>query len=233
MMKQRIYIIAGPTASGKTAAAIGVAKRMNAEIVSADSIQIYRGLDIGSAKPSVQEQCGVPHHLIDCVDIEDRSFNVAMFRERASEKIREIASRGNNALVVGGPGLYINALTYPLNFSSAEPNIERREELSKMEDADPGCLHKMLSAIDPATAQRLHVNDRKRIIRAIEIFEQTGQTASAHGGDFSNARGEEIATHADLQKGRSAGSNVISVYTVSLRIKKPLMGLYKACMNTL
>lgn len=97
-----------------------------------------------------------------------------------------------NALVVGGTGLYINALTYPLNFSSAEPNIERREELSKMEDADPGCLHKMLSAIDPATAQRLHVNDRKRIIRAIEIFEQTGQTASAHGGDFSNARGEEI-----------------------------------------
>lgn len=87
-MKQRIYIIAGPTASGKTAAAIGVAKRMNAEIVSADSIQIYRGLDIGSAKPSVQEQCRVPHHLIDCVDIEDRSFNVAMFRERASEKIR-------------------------------------------------------------------------------------------------------------------------------------------------
>lgn len=85
-MKQRIYIIAGPTASGKTAAAIGVAKRMNAEIVSADSIQIYRGLDIGSAKPSVQEQCGVPHHLIDCVDIEDRSFNVAMFRKRASEK---------------------------------------------------------------------------------------------------------------------------------------------------
>ena len=73
-MKQRIYIIAGPTASGKTAAAIGVAKRMNAEIVSADSIQIYRGLDIGSAKPSVQEQCGVPHHLIDCVDIEDRKF---------------------------------------------------------------------------------------------------------------------------------------------------------------
>lgn len=136
-MKQRIYIIAGPTASGKTAAAIGVAKRMNAEIVSADSIQIYRGLDIGSAKPSVQEQCGVPHHLIDCVDIEDRSFNVAMFRERASEKIREIASRGKNALVVGGTGLYINALTYPLNFSSAEPNIERREELSKMEDADP------------------------------------------------------------------------------------------------
>lgn len=128
-MKQRIYIIAGPTASGKTAAAIGVAKRMNAEIVSADSIQIYRGLDIGSAKPSVQEQCGVPHHLIDCVDIEDRSFNVAMFRERASEKIREIASRGKNALVVGGTGLYINALTYPLNFSSAEPNIERREEL--------------------------------------------------------------------------------------------------------
>ena len=109
-MKQRIYIIAGPTASGKTAAAIGVAKRMNAEIVSADSIQIYRGLDIGSAKPSVQEQCGVPHHLIDCVDIEDRSFNVAMFRERASEKIREIASRGKNALVVGGTGLYINAL---------------------------------------------------------------------------------------------------------------------------
>lgn len=191
-MKQRIYIIAGPTASGKTAAAIGVAKRMNAEIVSADSIQIYRGLDIGSAKPSVQEQCGVPHHLIDCVDIEDRSFNVAMFRERASEKIREIASREKNALVVGGTGLYINALTYPLNFSSAEPNIERREELSKMEDADPGCLHKMLSTIDPATAQRLHVNDRKRIIRAIEIFEQTGQTASAHGGDFSNARGEEI-----------------------------------------
>ena len=145
MMKQRIYIIAGPTASGKTAAAIGVAKRMNAEIVSADSIQIYRGLDIGSAKPSVQEQCGVPHHLIDCVDIEDRSFNVAMFRERASEKIREIASRGKNALVVGGTGLYINALTYP----TAEKVVLVMDNLNTHK------LSSLYEAFDPEEAHRL------------------------------------------------------------------------------
>lgn len=191
-MKQKIFIIAGPTASGKTAAAIGTAKLMNAEIISADSIQIYRGLDIGSAKPSVREQDGVPHHLIDCVDIADGSFNVAMFRKCAIEKIHEINSRGKNALIVGGTGLYINALTYPLNFSGAEPDAARREELSRMEDADPGCLHRMLEGIDPEKAARLHVNDRKRIIRAIEIFEQTGETASAHVGDFSNERGAEI-----------------------------------------
>ncbi len=190
--KQRIYLIVGPTASGKTDCSIKVAQKMDAEIISADSIQIYKGLDIGSAKPSVSEMKGVPHHLLDCVDVSDTSFNVAVYREKAIEKICEITSRGKKCLIVGGTGLYINSLIFPLDFSKAEPDFERREELAGLEAKAPGTLHNMLREIDPETAERLHRNDTKRIIRAIEVFEQTGETLSRQGGDFANERGAEI-----------------------------------------
>ena len=190
--KPKIFLIVGPTACGKTSASIIVAKRIGAEIISADSIQVYRGLDIGSAKPTADEMDGVVHHLIDCVDIADTSYNVSAFRERAIECINGIISRGRIPLIVGGTGLYVNSLIYPLDFSSAEPCFERRDELAAMENAQPGKLHEMLSAIDPIAAARIHVNDMKRIIRAIEVFEQTGKTLTAHGGDFANSRGEDI-----------------------------------------
>lgn len=190
--KKKIFLIVGPTASGKTAASIEVARAINAEIISADSIQVYKGLDIGSAKPSKEEMGGVPHHLIDFADIDDTSFNVSVFRELALKKIGEIQSRGKNALIVGGTGLYVNSLIFPLDFSKAEPDFERRAELEEVEKASPGALHSMLGSIDPESAARLHPNDTKRIIRAIEIFEKTGETLSSHGGDFANTRGEQI-----------------------------------------
>lgn len=190
--KQKIYLIVGPTASGKTAVSIDIAERMNAEIISADSIQVYKRLDIGSAKPSLEERRGIPHHLMDLVDIADTSYNVAVYREKALECIRDIAERGKTPLIVGGTGLYVNSLVFPLNFSEAEPDFERREALLALEQEERGVLHGMLERIDPQTAQRLHINDTKRIIRAIEVYEQTGVPLSAHGRDFANLRKVEI-----------------------------------------
>lgn len=199
MGKEKIFVLVGPTAIGKTAAAIGVAERINSvlkrnavEIVSADSIQIYRGLDIGSAKPNVDEMKGIPHHLLDFVDYCDPGYNVAMYRKAASDVIQSINERNGIPIVVGGTGLYINSLVYPLNFSEAKPNFQRRETLAKLEEASPGSLHRMLSEIDAETSARLHPNDTKRIIRAIEVYEQTGHTLSDAGGDFSNERGKDI-----------------------------------------
>ena len=190
--KQRIFLIVGPTASGKTAVSIDAALSMNAEIVSADSIQVYRRLDIGSAKPSLEERRGIPHHLMDCVDIDDTSYNVSAYRERAVSAIRGIAERGKVPLIVGGTGLYVNSLIFPLDFSAAEPDNELRSRLFAVEQCEKGSLHRMLSEVDPASAQRLHANDTKRIIRALEVFEKTGVPLSEHGGDFANSRGADI-----------------------------------------
>lgn len=190
--KQKIFLIVGPTASGKTAAAIETALRMNAEIISADSIQVYKRLNIGSAKPSIEEMRGVPHYLMDEIEPSDRSFNVAAYREKAVARIYEIASRGKAPLIVGGTGLYVNSLIFPLNFSSAEPDFKRRAELEALEQNEKGSLHRMLAKADPETAARLHENDTKRIIRALEVLEKTGLPLSAHGGDFANSRGERI-----------------------------------------
>ncbi len=190
--KPVIFLIVGPTASGKTAVAIRAAKALDAEIISADSISVYRGMDIGSAKPTADEMEGVPHHLIDCAEIDDTSFNVAEYRRLAADKIREIRSRSKNVIIAGGTGLYVNSLVYPLNFSAAEPDFDRRRELEGIEAAESGALHRMLEAIDSASAARLHANDTKRIIRAIEVYERTGETLTSHGGDFANTRGEEI-----------------------------------------
>ena len=199
MEKKKIYVIVGPTASGKTAAAVEVAEMMNAalgknaaEIVSADSIQIYRGLDIGSAKPNEEEKRGIVHHLLDVTDYTDPSYNVAVYRENAVKTVDDIISRGGIPIVVGGTGLYINSIVYPLNFSEAEPDFKRREELAYMEQQSPGILLSMLSEFDPQTAARLHPNDIKRIIRAIEVYERTGETLSSACGDFKNEKGLEI-----------------------------------------
>ena len=190
--KQRIFLIVGPTASGKTAVSIDAALSMNAEIVSADSIQVYRRLDIGSAKPALEERRWIPHHLMDCIDLDDTSYNVSIYRERAVNAIREIAERGKVPLIVGGTGLYVNSLIFPLNFSAAEPDNELRSRLLAVEQCEKGSLHRMLSEVDPASAQRLHANDTKRIIRALEVFEKTGVPLSEHGGDFANSRGADI-----------------------------------------
>ncbi|MDO5110861.1 MAG: tRNA (adenosine(37)-N6)-dimethylallyltransferase MiaA [Clostridia bacterium] len=182
-----IGVILGPTASGKTALSVELAKRLNAEIVSADSIQLYRGMDIGSAKPTVEERQGIPHHLLDAVDIGTPDFSVAAYQKLASTAIREIAARGKFPLIVGGTGLYINALVYPLSFTEIPADVALRDALTAQEAQTPGSLHQRLCAVDPASAARLHPNDTKRLVRALEVYTLTGKPIGAFGGDFANA----------------------------------------------
>ena len=188
--RQRIVCIVGPTACHKTELSIELAKRVGGEIVSADSVQVYIGMDIGSAKPTVEERQGVVHHLIDCLPIDTSEFSVSMFRSMASEVIDGIIRRNHVPIIVGGSGLYVNALTYPLGFAIPR-NDEIRERVSKEYDKNPDKTFQRLQAADPVTATRLHVNDKKRVIRALEVYDCSGKTLSAYGGDFQNSAGEQ------------------------------------------
>ena len=190
--KIEIGMIVGPTASGKTAVSIALAKRLNAEIISADSIQIYKGLDIGSAKPTLAERQGIRHHLLDAIEIDAPKFSVAEYQQMAWVCIEEIHRRGKYPLVVGGTGLYVNALTYPLAFTAVKSDPALRQELTDVEAASPGALYKMLRTLDPDSADRLHPNDTKRILRALEVVKTTGKTMGMYGNDFSNRANVEI-----------------------------------------
>lgn len=187
--KLRIAVLLGPTASGKTALGVAVAKRLGAEIVSADSMQIYRGMDIGSAKPTQQERGGVPHHLLDVTDIEGPKFSAAEYQRLAGEAIASIHAQSKLPLVVGGTGLYINALTMGLDFTETAGDEALRAELAAKEAQSPGSLHALLQLQDPAAALRLHPNDTKRLIRALEVNRLTGRPM---GADFARGGGKEV-----------------------------------------
>ncbi|EYE88211.1 tRNA delta(2)-isopentenylpyrophosphate transferase [Fervidicella metallireducens AeB] len=177
-MKKRIVIIAGPTASGKTAIGVEVAKLLKGEVISADSMQIYKYMDIGSAKPTKEEMQGIPHYMIDVVNPEEE-FSVALFRKLAGQYIDEITERGNIPIIVGGTGLYINSLTYNLDFSEASVDTAYREYLGEIAKIHGSSyLHNMLKEIDEESYNRLHPNDIKRIIRALEVYKYTGKTIS-------------------------------------------------------
>ncbi len=186
----RIVCIVGPTACHKTECAIEFAKRIGGEIVSADSVQVYLGMDIGSAKPSIEERQDIRHHMIDCVPIDAPEFSVSQYREMAKEAIADIQSRGHVSVVVGGSGLYVNALTYPLGFAVPR-NDEIRARLSVEYDQNPQAVFARLERVDPETAKRLHPNDKKRVLRALEVFDCSGKPLSAYGGDFQNEAGEQ------------------------------------------
>ncbi|MEG0584985.1 MAG: tRNA (adenosine(37)-N6)-dimethylallyltransferase MiaA [Christensenellaceae bacterium] len=173
MMKQKVYVIVGPTASGKTAAAIELAKLINGEIISADSMQIYKKMNIGTAKPTLKEMQGIVHHMIDIVEPDD-DFSVAMFQKMAKECIKEIFLRGKTPIVVGGTGLYINSITYLLDFTQTIHDEVLREKLNKLDNTQ---LHQLLKNADEQSAQRIHPNDKKRVIRRLEIL-QSGKTDS-------------------------------------------------------
>ena len=193
--KQKLFLIVGPTASGKTAVSIEIAKRMNAEIISADSIQVYRGMDIGSAKPTMEERAGIPHHMLSIVAPDEPQFSVARFRELADQCIADIAARGKRPLVVGGTGLYINALIYPLSFADAPADPAVREKYTALETEQPGSAHRLLQTVDPVSAERLHPNDKKRVIRALEVYELTGKPISESGAGFSALDEEKLPYH--------------------------------------
>ena len=179
-MKQPLLIIAGPTATGKSAAAAELAIRMNGAVISADSMQVYRGMDIGSAKVTEEEMRGVPHYLIDCVDPSE-SWNVVRFQQKAREAVREIAGSGKLPILCGGTGFYIQALLYDVDFTEMEEDTALRESLQKIAaERGPGALHAMLAEKDPASAAAIHPGNVKRVIRALEFAGGTGQSIAAH-----------------------------------------------------
>ena len=168
-MVDKIICIVGPTASGKTGLAIELAKKIDAEIISADSMQIYKGLDVGTAKVTKEEAQGIPHHLIDICNIDD-NFSVAEFKQMCYDKIEEIRSRGKNVIIAGGTGLYINAVVYNMNFNEEVVDLEYRNELENIaKEKGNNYLHSMIEKIDPITANKIHKNNVKRVIRAIEM----------------------------------------------------------------
>lgn len=180
MQKEPLVILTGPTAVGKTKLSIELAKQINGEIISADSMQVYRRMNIGTAKISEVEKEGIPHHLIDILEPWE-DFNVVSFQAYAKQAVRQILDRGKIPIVVGGTGFYIQALLYGIDFTENESNMELRSRLEAESDKDGGIsLHQYLMQIDPAAAEAIHPNNRKRVIRAVEFYELTGQRISEH-----------------------------------------------------
>lgn len=170
--KPKIVVICGPTASGKTALGIQVAQQANGEIISSDSMQIYKDMDIGTAKPTPEERAQAVHHLVDFVS-PDQRYSVADFKKDATEKIEDILSRGKLPIIVGGTGLYVNSLIHNIEYKEEITDIEYRNELEKI---DLETLYKQAQEIDPEAAAKVSQNDRKRITRILEIYHTTGKT---------------------------------------------------------
>ena len=178
MKKQKIICVVGPTASGKTELGIRLAGAFGGEVISADSMQIYRDMHIASAAPDSSETEGVPHHLVEFLPY-GSTFTVADYVKAAREKIAEISSRGKMPIIVGGTGLYINSLVNNVEFIQNDTDIVLRESITKEFELVGGAeMLKRLREIDPETADKLHENDKRRIIRAFEIYESTGKTKS-------------------------------------------------------
>lgn len=180
-MKDKIIVIVGPTAVGKTALSIELAKTFNGELINGDSMQVYRGLDIGTAKVTEEEAEGLPHHLIDIKDPID-PFSVSDFKEAASQKIREITERGKLPIIVGGTGLYIESLLFDISHGGeAKPNQAFRDEMDRLaREYGRESLHEKLREKDPASAEQIHPNNVRRVIRALEVIHETGQPFSKY-----------------------------------------------------
>lgn len=175
-MKPKVIVICGPTASGKTALSIELAKKINGEIISADSMQIYKDMNIGAAKPTKEEMQGIKHYLLDFVSPEIR-YSVADFKEQAEEAIKEIIKKGKTPIVVGGTGLYINSLIYGIEYAKTEFDDEYRKELEKIYlEKGLEYLYNEATRIDPEAMQTISKNDKKRIMRVLEIYNETGKT---------------------------------------------------------
>lgn len=179
--KKPLVILTGPTAVGKTELSVKLAKAVNGAIISADSMQVYRHMDIGSAKVRPEEMCGVKHYLIDCLEPTE-DFNVVVFKRMAKEALSEIYLKGQLPIVVGGTGFYIQALLNDIDFTDCAEDASYREELEAIAEAEGGVdrLHAMLEEVDPASAKVIHKNNVKRTIRALEYFKLTGERISGH-----------------------------------------------------
>lgn len=180
MTKEKLIILAGPTASGKTSLSIDLAKRLNGEIISADSMQVYKYMDVGTAKISGGEMCGIKHHLIDVLDPKE-DFNIVKFQNMVKTVIKEITKRGHLPIIVGGTGFYIQSIIYDIDFDNEEDNTSIREELEReYESLGADYMYERLKKIDSISAQNIHKNNKKRIIRAIEYFMINNAPISSH-----------------------------------------------------
>lgn len=179
-MPPKILVICGPTASGKTALAVELALRHHGEVVSADSMQIYRRMDIGTAKPTQAEMRGVPHHMLDVADPEE-DFSVARYVDMAAKCVADILSRGKLPILAGGTGLYIDSLLSGRTFAPFQPDSPLRGQLEEQLRREGGAaMLARLAQVDPDSAARLHPNDEKRIVRALEVYQSTGKTITQH-----------------------------------------------------
>ena len=178
--KKPLIILTGPTAVGKTDLSIALAKAVNGAVISADSMQVYRYMDIGSAKISQKEMQGVPHYLVDEF-MPDEEFNVVKFQEYAKRYLKEIYEKGQIPILVGGTGFYIQAVLYDIDFTSEREDTAYREQLEQLaKEHGAEYLHQMLEKVDAASAKAIHPNNVKRVIRALEFYEKTGRTISSH-----------------------------------------------------
>lgn len=179
-MKKNLIILAGPTAVGKSQTAIELAKRINGSIVSADSMQVYKGMDIGSAKMRRDEMQGIDHYLIDCLDPKD-DFHVVAFKQMANDAMNKIWAKGRIPILTGGTGFYIQAVLYDIDFGETTKDVKKRadyQEYASKYGAES--LHELLKAVDPEAAGQIHPNNVKRVIRALEFHDETGRQISGH-----------------------------------------------------
>ena len=180
MEKKKLVVLTGPTAVGKTKLSIELARRIGGEIISADSMQVYKHMDIGSAKIRPEEMEGIPHFLIDELEPSEE-FNVVVFQQKTKQYMQEIYERGHIPILVGGTGFYIQAVLYDINFSEDDNNHQIREELETLaRDKGAEYMHEELKKIDPVSADAIHANNVKRVIRALEYYKLTGQKISEH-----------------------------------------------------
>ena len=176
MQQKKVIVICGPTASGKTSLSIELAKKINGEIVSCDSMQIYKDMNIGTAKPTIEEMQGIKHYLIDCVSPEER-YSVADYKRDATEAIKKILANGKVPIVVGGTGLYLESLLYGIEYNEIKVDLQYRQELDKMAECEGlEALYNMAMKIDAEAVSKISKNDKKRICRILEIYHSTGKT---------------------------------------------------------
>ncbi|MDU3524576.1 tRNA (adenosine(37)-N6)-dimethylallyltransferase MiaA [Clostridium sp.] len=226
-MKKKVLVIAGPTAVGKTDLSIKLAKELNGEIISTDSMQIYKYMDIGSAKITKEEMCGVPHHMIDVVD-PSTPFSVADYKEMAQKCIDDIISRGKLPILTGGTGLYINALTCNMNFTEAENDLKYRSELEELAEKHGNeYIHNMLKNIDPISYKEIHYNNRKRVIRALEVYKLTKKPFSSFNAGEEFYNGPYDVSYYVLNMGREKLYNRINL-RVDIMMEK---GLLEECIK--
>lgn len=194
-MKKKLILIAGPTASGKTKTSVLLAKRIGGEIISCDSMQVYKGMDIGTAKVTQSEMEGIPHYMIDLLDPKESS-NIAWFKNEVNKAIDHITAKGKIPILVGGTGFYLNAILFDTQFDETKEDTTYRKELEALVEVHGNkFLHEKLEKVDPASAQAIHPNNVKRVIRALEYYTQTGHPISSHNEVEKEKRQAQVSPY--------------------------------------